>query len=355
LIKYIFISFLLLSGVTNTLSSQSFSDTMYYIQLPEMKLAPSDKKNGKFNIPHPDGPCMSHLIFSTNGERFKINSSDLKAQGHVTNNILYSNKLTVADIYNLNKTMKIDYLDDFPFFHIQDIEITKPLHYSKFSITYESFLSKSALDYFGKDFAAIQVAGQAKMGIKRKGLKTVFIGNIEREVNLVSFAVELKPTSAFIIDSDSAMKNLSQDELKRWFPTKSQTIWMLYDADSGRVLWKTQLRDRNILSQNRFFLDQALNNKPACGDLGDSNAYLYPNPSFGDVKLQIHNFPRGEYIFEVYNVIGKKLYSEPITVSTDSVVKQFRLKGLSKGTYLYSILDASGRRVQSKRLTIVGY
>lgn len=315
----------------------------------------TNKQKGIFRITQPDGPCLSQLIFSSDGQRFNVHSSDLKVQGHIENDILLTNKITEVDFYGLNKTMQVDFLDDFPFIYTMNNELLSPTYSSKFSMTYEEFRSEEAKAYFGDGFSAVQIAGNAKMGIKRHGIRSVSISNITREVNLVSYNLRFEPTSAFIIDAKSEIRNLSGYDIKRWFPKKSQVIWMFYDAESGRALWKSELVEETKLVKNWLFLDQAIKNKPDCGELGTPNAYVYPNPSFGDIKLKIQDFEEGDYTFEIYNVIGKTLYSESITVNSDSIVKQFRLKGLSKGTYLYSILDESGSRVQSKRLTIVGY
>jgi hydrogenase maturation factor len=341
----------------NSLKGQNFSvtDSVYYIQLSDLPLLNSERNSGRFRIAQPDGPCMSELIYSSDGQRFTVTSSDLKAQGHITNDLFFTNKLVVVDFYGLNRTMKIDYIGDFPFFYTFDNALFEPIYQSKFSMTYEEFRSEKAIAYFGNNFSAIQVAGNANMDITRHGQKSVFIGNISREVNLVSYVLVHEPTSAFIIDENSEIKNLSKNELKRWFPERTQTIWVFYDAETGRTLWKSDLKGLTKMSNNWLFLDQPIKNKPTCGELGAANAYLYPNPSFGDIKLKIQDFTKGMYTFEVYNVIGKTLFSEAILINSDSVITEFRLNGLSKGTYLYSIKDESGRRVQSKRLTIVGY
>lgn len=79
----------------------------------------------------------------------------------------------------------------------------------------------------------------------------------------------------------------------------------------------------------------------------------YPNPSFGNVSIQLVNYPKDKYHMEVYNVVGKKLWKETFDLGSNRVFKA-DLTHLRKGTYLYSIFDKNGKKIVTKRLAIMG-
>lgn len=78
----------------------------------------------------------------------------------------------------------------------------------------------------------------------------------------------------------------------------------------------------------------------------------YPNPSFGNVSIQMVNYPLGEYKMKVYNVVGKELWSERFQLRSNRVFKA-DLMHLSKGTYLYSLFDKNGKKLVTKRIAII--
>jgi len=78
----------------------------------------------------------------------------------------------------------------------------------------------------------------------------------------------------------------------------------------------------------------------------------FPNPSFGNVSIQMVNYPLGEYRMKVYNVVGKELWAESFLLRSNRVFKADLLH-LSKGTYLYSIFDKNGKKLVTKRIAIL--
>ena len=84
----------------------------------------------------------------------------------------------------------------------------------------------------------------------------------------------------------------------------------------------------------------------------ESNFFLYPNPTFGIVRLDFVNLPEGAYFFEVYNIIGKKLWSKKFVIRGYTTVKD-DLGFLHKGTYLYSLVNSEGKKLFTKRMAII--
>ena len=86
-------------------------------------------------------------------------------------------------------------------------------------------------------------------------------------------------------------------------------------------------------------------------DFKDVGVKTYPNPTYGDVTFELTNLPKGDYSVVLYNIIGKRLWSNQF--NNNSTVMNVNLSHLKKGTYLYSIIDGNGRKVTTKRLMII--
>ncbi len=86
---------------------------------------------------------------------------------------------------------------------------------------------------------------------------------------------------------------------------------------------------------------------------GQQAIILSPNPSFGDVKLEILNADFGKYKFEIFNVIGKRLWEDELLVNRKLNSYKFDFSSLGKGTYLWALTNSQGIRVTTKRMVII--
>lgn len=86
---------------------------------------------------------------------------------------------------------------------------------------------------------------------------------------------------------------------------------------------------------------------------GERAFILSPNPSFGNVKLELVNTELGEYTFEIYNVIGKRLWKDELLVNRKFTSYKFDFSFLGKGTYLWALTNSQGVRITTKRLVII--
>lgn len=78
----------------------------------------------------------------------------------------------------------------------------------------------------------------------------------------------------------------------------------------------------------------------------------FPNPTYGEVFFDLINYPKAKYRLEVYNVIGRKIFSKTFGDSSNSDMMA-DLTELKKGVYLYSIFDENNKKLTSKRISIV--
>ncbi len=84
----------------------------------------------------------------------------------------------------------------------------------------------------------------------------------------------------------------------------------------------------------------------------ESEVFVHPNPSFGNVSFEFVNLKRGYYSIQVSNILGKRLYNQRFFVDQNARINE-DLSFLSKGTYIYTITNESGERISTKRLVIL--
>lgn len=85
---------------------------------------------------------------------------------------------------------------------------------------------------------------------------------------------------------------------------------------------------------------------------GPNQFYLYPSVSFGDLRLEFIRCVAGTYTMEIFNIIGKRIWSKEYYVSGDLAIRE-DLSFLPKGTYRYTITDSAQNRLATKRLAII--
>ena len=78
----------------------------------------------------------------------------------------------------------------------------------------------------------------------------------------------------------------------------------------------------------------------------------YPNPTYGEIEFQLVNLPTGDYELQIYNIVSKPIYADIFSVNQSRKIKT-DLSFLSKGTYLYSIIDPQGNKIVTKRVMII--
>lgn len=78
----------------------------------------------------------------------------------------------------------------------------------------------------------------------------------------------------------------------------------------------------------------------------------FPNPTYGEIEIQLINLPPGSYKLEIDNIFGQSLHMETFDVNHTRKIKT-DLSFLSRGTYLYSIIDNKGNKVATKRVVII--
>jgi hypothetical protein len=78
----------------------------------------------------------------------------------------------------------------------------------------------------------------------------------------------------------------------------------------------------------------------------------YPNPATDEVNLEMTNLASGTYTLKIYNLLGSVIWQETHSVIGSKTVK-VDVTRLRKGSYLYSVSNANGKILSTKRLLIM--
>lgn len=135
------------------------------------------------------------------------------------------------------------------------------------------------------------------------------------------------------------------------FGVVETTTYNYYSANDKEIIASVIVDSEDVITSVEYKGNLIINDIKVLAP--DANLITaFPNPSYGNVSIQMVNYPLGEYRMKVYNVVGKELWSESFLLRSNRVFKADLLH-LSKGTYLYSIFDKNGKKLVTKRIAIM--
>jgi hypothetical protein len=96
--------------------------------------------------------------------------------------------------------------------------------------------------------------------------------------------------------------------------------------------------------------DEPENAEPTASTRPDIKAM--PNPVIDIVNFEMSNLEQGNYTIKIYNLLGMVVWEEQHNVSGSKIVR-LDTNNLKKGTYLYSLSNAKGKILATKRLIVL--
>jgi hypothetical protein len=109
--------------------------------------------------------------------------------------------------------------------------------------------------------------------------------------------------------------------------------------------------DTDLLSL-QFILSGATSTDAAGFAPGKANVQAHPNPAVDWVTFKCSNLPDNDYTLKIFNIVGNVVWKESHHLTGNPTIK-VDLEDFNKGTYLYSLEDADGNTVGTKRLVII--
>jgi hypothetical protein len=84
----------------------------------------------------------------------------------------------------------------------------------------------------------------------------------------------------------------------------------------------------------------------------EAGVYGYPNPAVNYMRFDFFGLQRGIYTLRILNVLGQELWRNTYFLNGD-ITERVDLSGFRKGTYLYSLQDARGKTLLTRRFIIL--
>lgn len=102
----------------------------------------------------------------------------------------------------------------------------------------------------------------------------------------------------------------------------------------------------------KYWVRSYLNRFRKPDQLTEPDIYAFPNPAIGNVNIELSNLKPGQYSIALYNFLAQEVYKMPVEVNSNETVR-IDITEFDKGPYLYALIDQFGRRIITKRLTIL--
>lgn len=172
---------------------------------------------------------------------------------------------------------------------------------------------------------------------------------VRRQVNITSRVEALLPLIGWL-DVTTILEPMIGDFLE-----DQEIVTYEYYANNvkGPVAIVTMDQDNANEINNVSFFAGKLSTSVRYRDNGRADAYAYPNPSMGYLRIQMVNMPEDSYTIYVYNILGKEIYRKNNIKASGSKIIELGLYDQPKGTYLFSIKNSRGQNLMSKRFILI--
>ncbi len=246
------------------------------------------------------------------------------------------------------------------------VKYNNPLSFSTTSLIYGAISSDSTS--FHIDFVREDLPDKLQTKLPKNINSIKLIGNIKRRYHCDAhgnFILENNSITAlrvkviqdidvklYDVNSGDEIPFLNLDTKRLFFKEIGETVYYLYYSNISKHFFAKAIysdkSDGYILKfQKDNFKREPLNFNSL------SNAfYIYPNPTFGDLKLFINNDKKGKFNLGIYNIIGKKIWNKDIVLNGNDLFR-YDFSFLRKGTYLIAIKDKYDNIVSVKKLIIL--
>jgi len=150
----------------------------------------------------------------------------------------------------------------------------------------------------------------------------------------------------------SRINNDILDPTSEILGSRVERKYLFYSDIENMPLATVRMNSDGIISDIEVKAPEESNNYISA-NTDQEQLILSPNPTYGDVKLELVNLEPGTYQFKIFNIIGKKLWEEEVVIKRKITSSKYNFGFLGKGTYLWAITDDQGVRLTTKRLIVV--
>ncbi len=128
--------------------------------------------------------------------------------------------------------------------------------------------------------------------------------------------------------------------------------YYFYSNETVLPIASAHLKPDGVSAETVFYTvtDPSLNMRTVVS--GRPNIYVYPNPAINNVRFEFSNLKPSTYSLKIYNILGVVVMRKDYQLHGSKTIK-LDISKLRKGTYLYSLTDAQGKTIATRRLMVI--
>jgi len=328
------------------------NDTLYYLIDYNPLYTEDNTKGYLHDFMNLSGPCLTAVNYIHAGNALTVKKYGTTITYEEQSGEYTKKTVDGIGLYGASNRVHMDYKDKFTDIGPFDLKSLQTLMSAvEIRMAYED-LHQSEKESIG-ECVELVIQGKHTIRIIPKGKHDLLLPGVESLVNRLQFDETFVARSGLAIQSNGAKRRLTVEQMQKLFEPYKRKKYVYYTTDNSTRLMEMHLEEERI-EKIEYSADVFKSHLPEC-DVDSKNVYLFPNPTLGEVRLHFENYPAGDYVLDIYNIIGKRLSS--IDVSLDSGENEvfLILPDLKKGTYIYSILNMDGDRLVSRRLSIINF
>ncbi|WP_236972618.1 T9SS type A sorting domain-containing protein [Membranihabitans marinus] len=142
-------------------------------------------------------------------------------------------------------------------------------------------------------------------------------------------------------------------DMVKLFGAAISTHINFYDPDKAMPVAMVKI---NPYDRKPMFLEyevrEYLSEKTIVSNNLRPDIYAFPNPALSTVNIELNQLKPGLYTVVIYNILGQEKYRTSVDVIGNQAI-QIDVSNFEKGPYLYGLVDSYGRRIITKRLTVL--
>ena len=148
-----------------------------------------------------------------------------------------------------------------------------------------------------------------------------------------------------IYDAHRVKRTISSDDTN-----SDEIIYYFVDMHTGDFLLEASIGDNGLIDKVIYKTNSPIIDKDI--SLERNSFLLYPNRSYGQIRMEFKNFTAGTYHLMVTDIIGKNIWQGSYKVSGAETIKE-DLSFLPRGVYTYAIVDSEQNTILTRRLAII--
>lgn len=341
----------------SSLYFQEDQDSLVYVRVYEPGYIGEDDQGNiqNYDLGQLDLPCAQHMLIAANDHGYTLEAPHFWRKQHShEKKAFYLEGISVQYIFGFSRPQKLIFDKTLRYISYPAREGQSQTHNTTGYITVRQGQVGETwhkiLTTAGKDSLILKVNLELvyEVDLQQKtifnfGERLSYPVNSNYKCSIVEVS---DPASGTTLDLENIATHLSGNDSFTYIDifNSFKGIWM-----AQLCKYKEQIKYVDLISQPNFPI-----NKRLCQS-EDSSIQVYPNPTFGNVNVLCNQLEPGDYFFELYNIIGQRQWRQSFLVNEELMVHKFNLPNPQKGTFLYAIVRPDGKKIFTRRLSILGY